>query len=44
MLGDYASAGDKFLADDLLQVWFSHETPVWTPYACGFDVLPQLKS
>ena len=44
MLGDYASAGDKFLEDDLLQVWFPHETPVRTPYARGFDIPPQLKS
>ena len=44
MLGDYASAGNKFLEDDLLQVWFPHETLVRTPYARGFDIPPQLKS
>ena len=44
MLGDYASAGSRFLEDDLLQVWFPHETPVRIPYARGFDIPPQLRS
>ena len=44
ILGDYASAGNLFRADDLLQVWFPRTPPYHTPYRRGFENPPQLKS